>query len=82
MIELKVFTATGCANCMQVKDYLKKAGLEFIECNVVESREAAEELKKLGYTSVPVVICGERTILGFDRAKLDELIASCLQAAA
>lgn len=82
MAEIKVFTATGCANCMQVKDYLRKAGLEFTECNVVESREAAEELKKLGYISVPVTICGDMTILGFDCARLDKLIASCLQAAA
>lgn len=75
MTEIKVFTATGCGNCMQVKNYLKKAGIEFIECNVVESKEAVEELKKLGYTSVPVTVCGDKTILGFDRAKLDKLIA-------
>lgn len=46
-----------------------------MECNVVESKEAAEELRKLGYTSVPVTVCGDKTILGFDRAKLDKLIA-------
>jgi glutaredoxin-like protein NrdH len=82
MAEIKVFTATGCGNCMQVKDYLKKAGLEFTELNIVESKEAAEELKKLGFMSVPVVICGDKTILGFNKAKLDELITACLQMAA
>ncbi|HHT9120778.1 MAG TPA: glutaredoxin family protein [Candidatus Hypogeohydataceae bacterium YC41] len=82
MEEIKVFTATGCSNCMAVKDYLRKAGIEFCECNVVESREAAEELKRLGYFSVPVVICGDKIIVGFNKAKLDELIAYCTQMAA
>ncbi|MDO8137591.1 MAG: glutaredoxin family protein [Candidatus Brocadiales bacterium] len=81
MTELKVFTTTGCANCMQVKDYLKKAGIEFTECNIAESPEAAEELKRLGALSVPLIVCGDTIIHGFDRARLDELIA-CLTAAA
>lgn len=76
MTEIKVFTSTGCANCMQVKDYLKKTGIKFTECNIVEKREAMEELKKLGAMSVPVIVCGDKVIYGFDRAKLDELIAS------
>lgn len=81
MTEIKVYTTTGCGNCMQVKDYLKKAGLEFEELNILENKEAAEELKRLGYTSVPVTICGDICILGFNRAELDKLIESCKMAA-
>jgi glutaredoxin len=81
MSEIKVFTATGCATCMKVKDYLTKAGIEFTECNVIESRESAEELKRLGYSTVPVTICGDTCILGFDCKRLNELIASCELAA-
>lgn len=81
MTEVKVFTTTGCGSCAQVKEYLKKANIEFTECNIMESREAAEELKKLGALSVPCVVAGDMIIHGFDRAKLDELIA-CLSAPA
>ncbi|MFQ5956477.1 MAG: glutaredoxin family protein [Candidatus Brocadiales bacterium] len=81
MAEVKVFTTTGCANCEQVKEYLKEADIEFIERNIAENEEAAEELKKLGALSVPCVVAGDMIIRGFDRAKLDELIA-CLTAPA
>ncbi|MFQ5862851.1 MAG: glutaredoxin family protein [Candidatus Brocadiales bacterium] len=80
MTEVKVFTSPGCATCQQVKEYLKKADIEFIECNILEE-EAAEELKKLGALSVPCVVAGDMIIRGFDRPKLDELIA-CLTAPA
>lgn len=76
MTEVKVFTSPGCGTCAQVKEYLKKADIEYKECNILE-HEAAEELKKLGAISVPCVVAGDMVIRGFDKAKLDELIA-CL----
>lgn len=81
MNEIKVFTATDCTNCLRVKDYLKKAGIEFTEHNVTESREAAEELNGMGYISVPVVTCGGKAVSGFYPPKLDELLTFCLQPA-
>lgn len=80
MTEIKVFTSPGCSACAQVKEYLRKADIEYTECNILE-QEAAEELKELGAISVPCVVAGDMIIRGFDKPKLDELIA-CLTAEA
>ena len=79
MTEIKVYTSPGCGTCAQVKEYLKKADIEFKECNITEC-EYAEERKTLGAMSVPCVVAGDMVIRGFDKPKLDELIA-CLTAA-
>ncbi len=97
MTEIKVYTSIGCGTCAQVKEYLKKADIEFKECDITEYEylkkadiefkecditeyEYAEELKTLGAMSVPCVVAGDMVIRGFDKAKLDALIA-CLTAA-
>ena len=79
MTEVKLFTSPGCGTCAQVKDYLKKADIEFKELNICEDKEAIEELKKLGAMTVPCLTAGDMVIRGFDRTRLDELIA-CLTA--
>ncbi len=81
MTEVKLFTSPGCGTCAQVKDYLKKADIEFKELDICEDKEAIEELKKLGAMTVPCLVAGSMIIRGFDKAKLDELIA-CLTASA
>ncbi len=80
MTEVKVYTISGCENCEKVKEYLKAAGLEFTECNIWESETAAEELRRLGPMNVPCVVAGSMVIRGFDKARLDQLIA-CLTTA-
>ncbi len=81
MTEVKLYTITGCETCEKVKSYLKEAGLEFTECDIWKSECAAEELRALGILNVPCVVAGGMIIKGFDKAKLDELIACLLHPA-
>ena len=80
MTEVKVYTSPGYGTCAQVKEYLEKGGIEFVECNILEDK-FAKELKTLGAMSVPCIVAGDMVIKGFDKTKLDELIA-CLTATA
>lgn len=56
-------------------DYLKSKNVEFEERNVSADPEARKELMMKGLRSVPVIsIEGEEDIVGFDKAKLDEIL--------
>ena len=68
--EITVYTMTGCQHCVGVKAYLEEKGLAFTERNVLEDDKAMEDFRKLGFRGTPVIIIGDETVVGFDRAKL------------
>ncbi|WP_311562338.1 glutaredoxin family protein [Peptoniphilus duerdenii] len=57
-----------------MKEYLAEKGLEYEEKNVQTDKAARQELMKMGYTGVPVVVIGDEEIVGFDKAKIDEAL--------
>ncbi len=57
-----------------MKEYLSDKGTEFTEKNIQTDASARKELMKKGIMAVPVVQVDEETIVGFDKAKLDELL--------
>lgn len=51
--------------------------MPYRDVNVLESVEAREELVRLtGQMSVPVIVVDGQIVLGFDKARLQELLAS------
>lgn len=74
MEKVKVYTSSTCPYCVMAKEYLAEKGVEFEEKNVQTDKEARQELMKMGYTGVPVVVIGEEEIVGFDKAKIDEAL--------
>ena len=69
-----VYTMTGCAHCAGVKAYLEEKGIEFTERNVLEDEQAMADFKQLGYRGTPVTVVGDDAIVGFDKARLEELL--------
>ena len=58
-----------------VKEFLSQRGIGFTERDVSRDRNAAQELvNSTGQMGVPVTIIGGQTIVGFDRAKLEQAI--------
>jgi glutaredoxin 3 len=48
----------------------------FEDLNVVENADAREELVRLtGRTQIPVIVVDDQVVVGFDRAKLQTLLA-------
>ena len=61
-----------------VQNYLKARGVEYEVRDIELSEEAAAECKKIsGDLTVPVTtIDGVNYVLGFDKRKIDELLAT------
>ena len=74
MKKIKVYTSSTCPYCVMAKEYLAEKGLEYEEKNVQTDKAARQELMKMGYTGVPVVVIGDEEIVGFDKAKIDEAL--------
>jgi glutaredoxin len=60
---------------VNVKRYLKQQGVRFKDVDVSrDSRAAAEMMRKTGQQGVPQLWINNRPIVGFDRAKIDNLL--------
>ena len=59
-----------------VKEFLSQRGIGFAERDVSRDQNAAQELvSSTGQMGVPVTIIDGQTIVGFDRAKLEQAIS-------
>ncbi|OGO39841.1 MAG: hypothetical protein A2147_03790 [Chloroflexi bacterium RBG_16_57_8] len=59
-----------------VKEFLSQKGIAYHEQDVSVDRRAAEEMVKLtGQMGVPVTIVDGQIVIGFDRAKLEHVLA-------
>ena len=57
-----------------VKEFLAQKGIEFEERDVSRDRNAAQELvSKTGQMGVPVTVIDGQTVIGFDRARLEQI---------
>ena len=74
MSQVTVYTSNTCPYCTMAKDYLKDKEVAFEEKNVQTDKEARQELMAMGYTGVPVICVDDEQIVGFDKARLDELL--------
>jgi glutaredoxin 3 len=60
-----------------LKEFLSQRGISYTERDVAVDRAAAGELMRLtGQMAVPVTVVDGQTIVGFDRPKLEQLLAS------
>lgn len=58
------------------KEYLSRKGAKYTEHNVAQDRAAAKEMiQKTGQMAVPVIVVDDKVLVGFNQAKLDELLA-------
>ena len=59
-----------------MKDFLAQRGVQFTEHDVSVDRAAADEMiSKSGQMGVPVIIVDDQVVVGFDRARLEQLLA-------
>lgn len=78
MVNIRVFSTPGCANCSLLKNFLKENNLSFEEINVAADREKAKEMvEKTGQMSVPVTQIGEKFVIGNNK---EEIIKSIEEA--
>lgn len=79
MKKVTIYTTPTCGFCKMAKAFLTKHGVEYSEFDVAADSDKAEEMvEKSGQMGVPVIVIGEgddeAMIVGFDQAKLAELL--------
>ena len=71
-----VYTTPTCGYCHQVKAFLSQKGVKYTEHDVSVDKVAAEEMvRKTGQMGVPVITVDNQVVVGFDRARLEQLLA-------
>ena len=58
-----------------MKEYLSQKQVAFDDRDITQDPTAISELQKLGFMTTPVTVVGEKVIVGFNQAKLDEALA-------
>jgi len=71
-----IYTTPTCPYCRRAKEYLWQRGIPYQDINVAADKEAAHEMiKRSGQMGVPVILVDGELIVGFNQAKLDEMLA-------
>ncbi len=58
-----------------MQEFLAQKGIPFTERNIAGDPSAMAELEALGYFTTPVTIIDGEPVVGFDRPKLERLLA-------
>lgn len=74
MANVTVYSTDTCPHCVAVKEYLSQKNIPYTEKNVQKDVNARKELMSMGHMGVPVIVIDGEEVVGFDRAKLDELL--------
>ena len=71
-----VFTTPTCSWCRTAKKYLADHHVSFKEVDVSRDPAAARDLvNRTGQMGVPVILVGNKPVVGFDKAELDRLLS-------
>ena len=63
-----VYSTSHCPYCIKLKDFLKQNNIKYVEYNVEEDKEKANEMvEKSGQMGVPVIDIDGTVIVGFDK---------------
>ncbi len=76
MTSIRVFSQPTCPACNELKDYLKKKGVDFVDMDVTSNREALDEMIKVHKVRVtPLLLAGDKRVIGFDPVEVDKVLA-------
>lgn len=57
-----------------MKEFLHERGVAYTEKDVSADEQALEELMQMGYSATPVTVIDGEAVVGFNRAKLEQLL--------
>ncbi|MFC1951513.1 glutaredoxin family protein [Chloroflexota bacterium] len=71
-----IYSTPTCPYCKRAKDYLTQKGIPYTDINVATDKEKTKEMiQKSGQMGVPVIMVDGEITVGFNQAKLDELLS-------
>lgn len=57
-----------------MKEFLHQKSVTFTEKDVSADEQALDELMKMGFSATPVTVIDGEAVVGFNRAKLEQLL--------
>ncbi|NLN74957.1 MAG: NrdH-redoxin [Armatimonadetes bacterium] len=73
--QVTVYSTPTCPYCHRAKDFLKEKGVDFTDLDVAADIEARNTMvQKSGQLGVPVIEVDGQIVIGFNRAKLEEIL--------
>jgi len=75
MKKVQIYTTPTCVYCGMAKKFFGEKGVKYEEYNVASDMEKRKEMiERTGQMGVPVIMVGDDVIIGFNQAKLEELL--------
>jgi glutaredoxin len=72
--EVIVYSTPLCAPCERLKRHLREKGVPFKLVDVLTDEEAGAFLESRGIRTMPVLSVDGELVVGFDPARVDELL--------
>jgi glutaredoxin-like YruB-family protein len=73
---VKIYSTSTCPFCIRAKAYLDSQGIAYENIDVSAGEQGVEEMVKIsGQMGVPVIVIDKEVVIGFDKPRLDELLA-------
>ncbi len=70
-----IFTTPTCSYCNIAKRYFREKSIRFTNVDVSRDQRAAADMqRRTGQTGVPVIMINNRSIVGFDKPKINRML--------
>lgn len=74
MKKVVIYTSPTCHFCHQAMDYFTENNIEFTAKDISKDPEAKKFLMSNRIMGVPAIYIDDQLIMGFDKAKINELL--------
>lgn len=74
MKKVVIYTSSTCSHCHHAMEYFDSKNVAYEEKNVSLDPEARKFLMKNKILGVPAIYIDDELVMGFDQAKIDELL--------
>lgn len=76
MHNVTVYSTPTCPYCIRVKGYLSQIGIAYANIDVSADKDGLEKMVNIsGQMGVPVIDIDGQIVVGFDKDKIDKLLA-------
>lgn len=77
MAKITMYSTPTCGFCKMAEEYFKSKNWDYEKIDVIEQPDKQQELfAKSGGFAVPVIDIGGKIVVGFNKPKIDELMAA------
>lgn len=71
--EVVLYSASWCGNCDRARAWFQQNDVPFVEYDVEDSRKGRGDFAAMGGKAVPVIVVGDRKMVGFSPERFEQL---------